>query len=95
MLVLDKIEILPPLEKYKYDTWTILLVKCYIDNSVHLRRYIRNINNYHVCCWYYAQQVSLWWICGPNSSAVAHVRTATSPSSASRRGACNTHFLQE
>jgi hypothetical protein len=26
------IEILPPLEKYKYDTWRILPVKCYIDN---------------------------------------------------------------
>jgi hypothetical protein len=32
MLVLDMIEILPPLRKYKYDTWRILLVKCYIDN---------------------------------------------------------------
>jgi hypothetical protein len=31
MLVLDMIEILPPLRKYKYDTWRILLVKCYID----------------------------------------------------------------
>jgi hypothetical protein len=36
VLVLDMIEILPPLGKYKYDTWRILLVKCYIDNSVHL-----------------------------------------------------------
>jgi hypothetical protein len=34
VLVLDMIEILPPLEKYKYDTWRILPVKCYIDNSV-------------------------------------------------------------
>jgi hypothetical protein len=35
MLVLNKIEILPPLEKYKYDTWRILLVKCrrVTDNS--------------------------------------------------------------
>jgi hypothetical protein len=33
VLVLDIIEILPPLGKYKYDTWRILLVKCYIDNS--------------------------------------------------------------
>jgi hypothetical protein len=24
------IEILPPLEKYKYDTWRILSMKCYI-----------------------------------------------------------------
>jgi hypothetical protein len=37
VLVLDMIEILPPLGKYKYDTWRILLVKCYIDNSVHLQ----------------------------------------------------------
>jgi hypothetical protein len=28
------IEILPPLGKYKYDTWRILPVKCYIDNSM-------------------------------------------------------------
>jgi hypothetical protein len=44
VLVLDMIEILPPLEKYKYDTWRILPVKCYIDNSVHLHRYIQNVN---------------------------------------------------
>jgi hypothetical protein len=46
MLVLDMIEILPPLGKYKYDTWRILPVKWCIDNSVHLRSYIRNINSY-------------------------------------------------
>jgi hypothetical protein len=40
------IEILPPLGKYKYDTWRILLVKCYIDNSVRLRSYIRNANKH-------------------------------------------------
>jgi hypothetical protein len=39
------IEILPDLGKYKYDTWRILLVKCYIDNSVRLQSYIRNINS--------------------------------------------------
>jgi hypothetical protein len=44
MLVLDMIEILPPLVKYKYDTWRILPVKCYIDNSMRLRSYIRNVN---------------------------------------------------
>jgi hypothetical protein len=44
VLVLDMIEILPPLGKYKYDTWRILPVKCYIDNSLHLRSYIRNVN---------------------------------------------------
>jgi hypothetical protein len=37
MLVLDMIEILPPLRKYKYDTQRILLVKCYIDNTVCLQ----------------------------------------------------------
>jgi hypothetical protein len=30
MLILDMIEVLPPIEKYKYDTWRILPVKCYI-----------------------------------------------------------------
>jgi hypothetical protein len=40
------IEVLPPLEKYKYDTWRILPVKCYIDNSVRLWSCIRNINNH-------------------------------------------------
>jgi hypothetical protein len=44
MLVLDMIEILPLLGKYKYDTWRILLVKCYIDIFVHLRSCIRNVN---------------------------------------------------
>jgi hypothetical protein len=38
------IEVLPPLGKYKYETWRILLVKCYTDNSVCLQRCIRNIN---------------------------------------------------
>jgi hypothetical protein len=36
VLVLDMIEILPPLGKYKYDTWRILPVKFYNDNSVRL-----------------------------------------------------------
>jgi hypothetical protein len=36
MLVLDMIDIHPPLGKYKYDTWRILPVKCYVDNSVRL-----------------------------------------------------------
>jgi hypothetical protein len=44
VLVLDMIEILPPLGKYKYDTWRILPVKCYIDNSVRLQSCIRNVN---------------------------------------------------
>jgi hypothetical protein len=38
------IQVHPPLGKYKYDTWRILLVKCYIDNSVRLRSCIRNVN---------------------------------------------------
>jgi hypothetical protein len=38
------IEILPPLGKYKYDTWRILPVKCYIDNSVSLWSCKRNVN---------------------------------------------------
>jgi hypothetical protein len=45
MLVLDMIDILPPLGKYKYDTSRILPLNCYIDNSVHLRRCIRNVNS--------------------------------------------------
>jgi hypothetical protein len=45
MLVLDKIEILPLLGKYKYDIWRILLVMCYIDNFVRLRSYIQNVNS--------------------------------------------------
>jgi hypothetical protein len=32
------------LEKYKYDTWRILSVKCYINNSVRLWSCIRNVN---------------------------------------------------
>jgi hypothetical protein len=37
--------------KYKYDTWRILPVKCYIDNFVRLRSYIQNINKHfwHRC----------------------------------------------
>jgi hypothetical protein len=46
VLDLDVIEILPPLEEYKYDTWSILLVKCYIDNSVRLQSCIRNVNKH-------------------------------------------------
>jgi hypothetical protein len=38
------IEVHPPIWKYKYDTWRILSVKCYIDNSVHLWSCIRNVN---------------------------------------------------
>jgi hypothetical protein len=46
VLVFDMIEILPPLRKYKYDTWRIVPRKCYIDNSVCLWSCIRNINNH-------------------------------------------------
>jgi hypothetical protein len=45
VLVLDMIEILPPMGKYKYDTWRILLVKCYIDNFVHMRSCIRHVSS--------------------------------------------------
>jgi hypothetical protein len=43
------IEILSPMGKYKYDTWRILLVKCYIDNSVRLQSCIWNINKHYWC----------------------------------------------
>jgi hypothetical protein len=46
MLALDMIEVIPPLRKYKYDTWRILPVNCYIDNSMHLWRCIRNVNKH-------------------------------------------------
>jgi hypothetical protein len=51
MLLLDMIEILPPLGKYKYDTWRILPMKCYINNFVRLQSCIRNINRHfwHRC----------------------------------------------
>jgi hypothetical protein len=44
VLILDMIEVLPPMGIYKYDAQRILLVKCYIDNSMHLRSCIRNVN---------------------------------------------------
>jgi hypothetical protein len=59
VLVLDMIEILPPLGKYKYDTWRILPVKCYIDNSMHLRSYIRNVNKHF---WLKAFFTRTFWI---------------------------------
>jgi hypothetical protein len=40
------IEVLPTMGKYKYDTWRILPVKCYIDNSVCLRSCIWNVNGH-------------------------------------------------
>jgi hypothetical protein len=46
VLVLDMIDILPPLEKYKYNTWRILPVKCYSDNCVRLRSCIENVNQH-------------------------------------------------
>jgi hypothetical protein len=52
VLVLDMIEILPPLGKYKYDTWRILPMKCYIDNSMRLQSCITNVNkHFWRCCW--------------------------------------------
>jgi hypothetical protein len=51
VLILDIKEVLPPTGKYKYDTWRIHPVKCYIDNSVRLRSCIRNVNKHfwHRC----------------------------------------------
>jgi hypothetical protein len=51
MYILDMIELLLLMGLNKYNTWRILLVKCYIDNSVRLRSYIRNVNKYfwHCC----------------------------------------------
>jgi hypothetical protein len=49
VLILDMIEVLPPLEKYKYDTWSILSVRCYIDSSVRLQSCIRNVNKHFWC----------------------------------------------
>jgi hypothetical protein len=46
VLILDLIEVLSPMGKFKYDTWRILLVKCYIDNSVYLWSCIRNVNKH-------------------------------------------------
>jgi hypothetical protein len=46
------IEILPPLGKYKYDTWRILSMKCYIDNFACLRSCIRNVNKHF---WHHCQ----------------------------------------
>jgi hypothetical protein len=46
--VLDMIDILPPLGKYKYDTWRILPVKCYIGNSMCLWICIRNVNSLRI-----------------------------------------------
>jgi hypothetical protein len=43
VLVLDMIK----MGKYKYDTWRILPVKCYIDNFMCLLSCIRNVNNLH------------------------------------------------
>jgi hypothetical protein len=42
------IEILPPLEKYKYNTCRILPVKCYIDNFLRLQSCIQSVNNLQV-----------------------------------------------
>jgi hypothetical protein len=49
VLILDMIEVLPPLGKYKYDTWRILPVKCYINNYVCLWSCIRNVNSRVLC----------------------------------------------
>jgi hypothetical protein len=48
VLVLDMIDP-SSLRKYKYDTWRILPVKCYIDNSMCLWSCIKNINKHFWC----------------------------------------------
>jgi hypothetical protein len=58
VLILDMIEVIPPLGKYKYDTWRILPVKCYIDNSMCLQSFIRN-DNKHFWCHYRGGSQSL------------------------------------
>jgi hypothetical protein len=47
------IDILPPLGKYKYDTWRKFLEKCYIDNFVCLWSCIQSVNDHLV------------WVIGP------------------------------
>jgi hypothetical protein len=69
VLVLDMIEILPLLEKYKYDNWRILSVKCYIDNSVRMWSCIQNVNTTVVVV-VVAVAVGILGDC-PNSAAVA------------------------
>jgi hypothetical protein len=62
MLVLDMIENLTPLGKYKYNTWRILPMKCYIDNSVRLRSCIRNVNrDDDRFCSSFGEGASSWW----------------------------------
>jgi hypothetical protein len=66
MLVLDMIEILPPMEKYRYDTYRILSVKCYIDNFVCLRICVRNVSSiitmYCISCPSYRIWVQVSWV---------------------------------
>jgi hypothetical protein len=59
VLVLDMIEILPPLGKYKYDTWRLLPMKCHIDNFVRLQSYIQNINKHFWCRYWGGSQYLL------------------------------------
>jgi hypothetical protein len=49
VLILDMIEILPPLGKYKYNTWRIFSVKFYNNNSVRLQSCIRNVSKHFWC----------------------------------------------
>jgi hypothetical protein len=59
VLVLDMIEIIHPLGKYKDDTWRILPLKCYIDNYVRLWSCIRNVNKHFWRCCYGGSQYLL------------------------------------
>jgi hypothetical protein len=53
------IEVLPPLGKYKYDTWRVLPVKWYNDNFMLLWSCIRNVNKHFWHCWWGGRQYLL------------------------------------
>jgi hypothetical protein len=53
------IEVLPPFGKCKYDTWRILPVKCYIDNSMHFWSSTQNVNKHFWRCYWGGSQYLL------------------------------------
>jgi hypothetical protein len=81
MLVLDMIEILPPLGKYKYYTSRILSVKCYINNSGRVRSCIRNVSSL----------LQLWWWALSNPPAAPPKGTAIDVFFSFSDGHCRTH----
>jgi hypothetical protein len=78
------IGVLPPMGKYKCDAWRILLVKCYIDNSVRLRICIRNVNRRLV--W----TTMVPWSVPPTASTCEHDGTAIAEAATSIAGDCPT-----